>query len=84
LLGQLSLDISQIIEVVTQPETDSHLPHGFVAFKHKPGEQRRRAVFDRQRVGQTQIVLGNNVREIERHVRSLSGIAGGSEPVGDG
>jgi hypothetical protein len=67
----LLVDAVELVEIVAQPQPQAGLARRLVGFQDEAAQQLRRAVLDDQRVGQTQIVLGNDVR-IDRDHRAGS------------
>lgn len=63
----LLVDVKQLVEIVAQSQLYTALADMGVALQHKAADERRRPVFDGQRVGQAQIVQRNDIVRNIRH-----------------
>ena len=61
------VQIEQLAEVMSQPQTKTHPPCCLVAFENKSGEKAGRTMLDCQRVRQPQIVFWDNIGVGEGH-----------------
>src|SRR5260370_30538549 len=66
------VQIQQLAEIVSQPQTKTHLPCCLVAFKNKSGEEASRTMLDCQRIRQPQIVFRDDIGVDEGHYHLLS------------
>ena len=78
----LSVHIKQLVKIMAKTQTDADLPRSLVPRENESGEQASRAVFDRQRVREAEVVVGNDVRIDQSHWDTPCRVAGCSAITG--